>query len=65
MIDWEQQQELFKKNLARPDHINHRYIIRHRMYGTGVISGNYKFVQKMLQDPDVIDYQVYFVVAEE
>ena len=65
MIDWKQQQELFKEYLAKPDHTNHRYIIRHKIYGTGIISGNYRFVRKVLQDPDVIDYQFYPVVAEE
>lgn len=54
---------LFKQLMcSKVDHYNHRYIIRHKLYGTGVISGNYKFVAEILQDKDIIDYKPYFVV---
>jgi len=48
--------------LSKPDHINHRYIIRHLRFGTCVISGNYKIVKSILDSDEVIDFQVYYVI---
>ena len=54
--------KLFKELLCKNDHTNHRYIVRHKEFGTGVISGNYMFVREILNSPEVLDYQPYFVV---